>query len=73
MIEAKKLTKIFDGKKALDAVDFQIEKGSIYGMVGSNGSGKSTLMRLISGVYMPDGGEITVDGEKVFNLSLIHI
>lgn len=67
MIEAKKLTKIFDGKKALDAVDFQIEKGSIYGMVGSNGSGKSTLMRLISGVYMPDGGEITVDGEKVFN------
>lgn len=67
MIEAKGLTKIFEGKKALDAVDFQIEKGSIYGMVGSNGSGKSTLMRLISGVYMPDGGEITVDGENVFN------
>ena len=67
MIEAKGLTKIFEGKKALDAVDFQIEKGSIYGMVGSNGSGKSTLLRLISGIYRPDGGEIKIDGENVFN------
>ena len=67
MIKATGLTKIFESKKALDAVDFHIDEGSIYGLVGSNGSGKSTLLRLISGVYMPDGGEITVDGESVFD------
>ena len=67
MIEAKQLTKVFDGKRALDSVDLKIGEGSIYGLVGSNGSGKSTLLRLISGVYMPDGGEISVDGEPVFN------
>lgn len=67
MIEAKQLTKVFDGKKALDSVNLEIGEGSIYGLVGSNGSGKSTLLRLISGVYMPDGGNILVDGEPVFN------
>lgn len=67
MIRAEGLTKIFDNKKALDAVDFNIESGSIYGLVGSNGSGKSTLLRLISGIYMPDGGKITVDGSSVFD------
>ena len=56
MIKATGLTKIFESKKALDAVDVHIDEGSIYGLVGSNGSGKSTLLRLISGVYMPDGG-----------------
>lgn len=67
MIEAQKLTKIFDGKKALNGVDIKINSGSIYGLVGSNGSGKSTLLRLISGIYMPDGGSITIDGNSVFN------
>lgn len=65
MIEAKQLTKVFDGKRALDSVDLKIGEGSIYGLVGSNGSGKSTLLRLISGVYMPDGGEISVDGGEI--------
>lgn len=67
MIEAQNLTKIFDGKKALNGVNIKIPDGSVYGLVGSNGSGKSTLLRLISGIYMPDGGSITVDGEQVFN------
>lgn len=67
MIEAQKLTKIFDGKKALNGVDIKINSGSIYGLVGSNGSGKSTLLRLISGIYKPDGGSITIDGNSVFN------
>lgn len=67
MIRAEGLTKIFDNKKALDAVDFNIDSGSIYGLVGSNGSGKSTLLRLLSGIYMPDGGKITVDGSSVFD------
>lgn len=71
MIRGNGLTKTFEGKTALDAVNFEIEDGSIYGLVGSNGSGKSTLLRLISGVYMPDGGEITVDGAEVFNNPII--
>ena len=67
MIKAENLTKIFGGKKALDSVNVTIGEGSIYGLVGSNGSGKSTLLRLASGVYMPDGGSITSDGEKIFD------
>lgn len=66
MIKAEELTKLFGEKRAIDNISLTIEKGSIYGLVGSNGSGKSTLLRLISGVYKPDGGSITVDGEAVF-------
>ncbi len=71
MITAKALTKKFDNKAALDNVTLCISDGCIYGLVGSNGSGKSTLLRLISGIYMADGGEIGVDGEKSFNNPVI--
>lgn len=67
MIEAVQLTKKFGNHAALDAVSFQIEDGSIYGLVGSNGSGKSTLLRLIAGVYYPDGGNIIVDSMSTWN------
>lgn len=67
MIKASGLTKIFEDKKALDAVDFEIADGSIYGLIGSNGSGKSTFLRLAAGIYMPDGGEITADDERIFD------
>lgn len=67
MIKAVGLTKIFDGKKALDEIDLSINDGSIYGLVGSNGSGKSTFLRLAAGIYTPDGGGITADGEKIFD------
>lgn len=71
MIKANNLTKKFGENKALDSVTFEIPEGSIYGLVGSNGSGKSTFMRLISGVYMADGGEILVDNQNPFDNSLI--
>lgn len=67
MIKAEELTKLFGGKAALDDVSFEIEDGSIYGLIGSNGSGKSTLLRLISGVYLPDGGSIGIDGTPTFD------
>ena len=67
MIIAKALTKKFDSKIALYGITLTIPDGCVYGLVGSNGSGKSTLLRLISGVYMEDGGEITVEGERSFN------
>lgn len=67
MLTASNLTKIFDGKTALDSVCFEIDDGCVYGLVGSNGSGKSTLLRLISGVYKPDGGKVGIDGIAAFN------
>lgn len=67
MIIANSLTKKFDNVTALDNITLTIPNACVYGLVGSNGSGKSTLLRLISGVYMEDGGEITVEGERSFN------
>ena len=67
MIKAERLTKLFGNKAALDDVSFEINDGSIYGLIGSNGSGKSTLLRLISGVYIPDKGHIGIDGVPTFD------
>lgn len=66
MIKATDFTKRFDGKVAVNALDIEIEKGRIYGLVGTNGSGKSTFLRTVSGVYYADGGSITVDDEPVY-------
>ena len=67
MIEVINLTKKFGNLAALDDVSFKLQKGRIYGLVGANGSGKSTLLRILSGVYMCDGGQALIDGESVFN------
>ena len=66
MIEIKNITKVFGEVKALNNVSFSVNEGSVFGLVGSNGAGKSTLLRLLSGVYKADGGEILLDGRKVF-------
>ena len=46
-------------------ISFEVEKGDFFGIVGRNGSGKSTLLKLISGIYVPDEGNITVNGKLV--------
>ena len=66
MIEVKNISKSFDGFKALNDVTFNIEEGCIYGMVGSNGAGKSTMLRVLAGIYKPDGGEALIDGQSVY-------
>lgn len=68
MIEFKGLTKKFSGDFiALDNIELAIEKGTAFGLLGSNGAGKSTMLRLISGIYRQEQGELLVDGEKVFD------
>lgn len=67
MIELKNTVKKFDTYTALDGVDIKVEKGSAFGLIGSNGAGKSTILRLLSGIYKPDGGEVLIDGENVYD------
>lgn len=71
MIEAKGLSKKFGAKAALDQINVAIGQGSIYGLVGSNGAGKSTFLRLLAGVYAPDGGELLVDDCQPFENSSV--
>ena len=66
MIKAVDLVKKFDDFTALNGISCAIPHGRIYGMVGSNGAGKSTFLRLVTGVYRPDQGAITIDGEPVY-------
>lgn len=67
MITVKNLTKKFDNFVALQDINCNIPEGSIYGLVGSNGAGKSTFLRLITGVYSQDEGEILIDDMPVWN------
>ncbi len=65
LIRVENLTKRFGGLVAVDEVSVDISKGEVVGLVGDNGAGKSTLIKMISGVYQPDTGEIYVDEKKV--------
>ncbi len=66
MIKVKDIVKTFDEFRALDGLSLEVPEGSIYGLVGPNGSGKSTIIRHLTGIYLQDSGEITIDGEPVF-------
>ena len=67
MIEATNLTKRFASNFALKDMNCRIPKGCVYGLVGSNGAGKSTFLRLVTGIYSPETGQITVDDKSVFD------
>ena len=66
MLEAKNVVKTFDGFRALDGVSMTVPQGAVYGLVGPNGAGKSTIIRHFTGIYRPDSGEITLDGQPVY-------
>ncbi|MEG0370000.1 MAG: ATP-binding cassette domain-containing protein, partial [Hungatella sp.] len=66
MIEAKNLTKRFDEITAVDHINATIKDGSVFGLVGTNGAGKSTFLRMLSGILKPDEGQITIDGQDIF-------
>ena len=66
MIRALNVTKRFGGFTALDDLNINAPKGSVYGLVGPNGAGKSTLIRHLTGAYRQDNGEILIDGLPVY-------
>jgi len=58
------ITKVFPGVKALSDVSFDIRRGTIHALIGENGAGKSTLIKVLAGIYTPDGGKIFVNGSE---------
>ena len=65
ILEAREVTKRFPGVLALDRVSFQLKPGEVHALVGENGAGKSTLIKVLTGVYQPDEGQVLFDGEEV--------
>src|SRR5437868_3437943 len=65
IIECRGLHKWYSGVHALKGVDLVIAEGESVGLVGDNGAGKSTLIKILSGVHLPDQGEIRIEGKKV--------
>ncbi len=71
MLEMKRVTKAFGLSKALDKLDMTVPTGAVYGLVGPNGAGKSTAIRHLCGVYRQDSGEVTMDGQPIFENSAL--
>jgi D-xylose transport system ATP-binding protein len=65
LLALRGVSKRFGAVQALSGVDFQVSAGEVVGLVGDNGAGKSTLVKTIAGIYEPDEGEFTFEGEPV--------
>ncbi len=65
IVRMQGVSKSFPGVKALDGVDFDLRAGEVMALLGENGAGKSTLMKILSGVYQRDEGQVTVFGKEV--------
>jgi len=65
LFRMENISKSFPGVKALDGVSFSVNKGEVHGLLGENGAGKSTLMKVMTGVYHEDEGDIYIENKKV--------
>ena len=65
ILEMIDIDKYFPGVKALDKVNFSVKRGEVHCLIGANGAGKSTLMKVLSGAYTEDSGEVWFDGEQL--------
>ncbi|MFZ4104531.1 MAG: ABC transporter ATP-binding protein [Sediminibacterium sp.] len=63
LLSLSHLVKHYATQKAVDDISFDIQKGNIFGLLGPNGAGKTTLLRMITGIFYPDSGTITLDGK----------
>ena len=66
VLEMRKIVKEFNGVRVLDEVDFDLNEGEVHSLLGANGAGKSTLMKILSGIYSCDQGEIIIDNQSVY-------
>ncbi|MDR1467737.1 MAG: sugar ABC transporter ATP-binding protein [Spirochaetaceae bacterium] len=66
ILDARNITKEFFGVRALDSVSLRIEAGRIHCIIGENGAGKSTLIKILKGIYLPDSGSISINGQDVY-------
>lgn len=64
ILELQHLKKYFASQKAVDDISLTVEKGQIFGLLGPNGAGKTTLIRMITGIFYPDSGQILLDNKK---------
>lgn len=65
ILEMRGISQIFPGVRALDGVDIALYPGKVTALIGENGAGKSTLVKILTGIYRPNEGEIVIDGEPV--------
>ena len=65
VLEARGIVKVFGQHRALDDVDFAVRPGEVHALLGENGAGKSTLIKILTGAYQPDGGDIVLEGAPI--------
>jgi ribose transport system ATP-binding protein len=65
LVEMRAISKAFGAIQALDGVSLSISRGEVLGLVGDNSAGKSTLMKILTGAYQPDAGQIRIDGHRI--------
>ncbi|MEG0494607.1 MAG: ATP-binding cassette domain-containing protein, partial [Clostridia bacterium] len=70
ILQMNHITQTFPGVVALDDVSFNLQEGEVHALLGENGAGKSTLMKVLTGVNMPDDGEIVLFGKKYKSLTI---
>ena len=73
LLEVKNLGISFGGLRAVDQFEINIKKGQLYGLIGPNGAGKTTIFNMLTGVYKPTDGIITLDGEDLVGKKTIEI
>lgn len=73
LLEARKITMQFGGLKAVDSLEFKILKGQLAGLIGPNGAGKTTVFNMLTGVYQPTSGDVTLNGQSLQGLKPFQI